>query len=163
MEKGRQVPERIAESRFRSSTEHTLDEKGRLNIPARFREVLHNVYSENLVVTKWGKSLKAYPASEWKKVEDKLLAQAASIPGFGDFVRYAIAGVVECPLDKQGRILLPGPLRSEFGLNKDIVLNGMLDHFEIWDKGAWEDEMRRTLDKIKDKDFAPGLSTLGLL
>ena len=64
--------------RFRSRTEHTLDSKGRLNIPSRFREVLREVYSENLVVTNWQKSLRVYPVSEWIKVEDIHRSQGPS-------------------------------------------------------------------------------------
>lgn len=161
VERGRKVPGKVVESRFRSRSEHTLDEKGRLNIPARFREVLQKAYTENLMVTNWQRSLKAYPVSEWQKLEDKLLSQDASKAGLSsDFVRYVISGVVECPVDRQGRIQLPNTLRAEFGLNKDVVLNGMLDHFEIWDKGAWQDETRRTRDNFKD--FAPGLDSLGI-
>jgi len=147
--------------RFRSRSEHTLDEKGRLNIPSRFRDVLRDVYTETLVVTNWQKSLKAYPVAEWKKVEDKLINQARNLPGFGDFVRYVISGVVECSLDKQGRILIPNTMRAEFSIGNEVVLNGMLDHFEIWDKGAWVDETRRTRDKFKE--FEQGLSSLGIL
>ncbi|GBE53002.1 cell division protein MraZ [bacterium BMS3Bbin14] len=155
------VKEKVSEFRFRSRSEHTLDAKGRLNIPSRFREVLREVYSETLVVTNWQKSLKAYPAAEWERVEKKLLTEAPGLSGFSDFVRYVISGVTECHLDKQGRILLPGSLRSEFGFGNEVVLNGMLNHFEIWDKGAWQDETRRTRDKFED--FAPGLSSLGIL
>jgi MraZ protein len=155
------VKNKTPELRFRSRSEHTLDSKGRLNIPSRFREVLRDAYTETLVVTNWQKSLKAYPSTEWKKVEDKLINQAPNLPGFSDFVRYVISGVAECPLDKQGRILLPGSLRTEFGFGTEVVLNGMLDHFEIWDKGAWVDETRRTRDKFKD--FEQGLSSLGIL
>jgi MraZ protein len=155
------VKNKDTEQRFRSRSEHTLDSKGRLNIPSRFREVLRDAYTESLVVTNWHKSLKAYPVSQWKKVEDKLINQAPGLPGFSDFVRYVISGVVECPLDKQGRILLPGTMRAEFGIGSEVVLNGMLDHFEIWDKGAWIDETRRTRDKFKD--FEQGLSSLGIL
>ena len=155
------MEERKADLRFRSRSEHTLDAKGRLNIPSRFREVLRDVYTEDLVVTNWQKCLKAYPLTEWTRVEDKLLNQAPGIQGFSDFVRYVISGVTECSLDRQGRILLPSSLRSEFAFGKDVVLNGMLDHFEIWEKGAWLDETRRTRDKFKD--FEQGLSSLGLL
>jgi len=155
------VKKKKSEIRFRSRSEHALDPKGRLNIPTRFREVLREVYSDTLVVTNWQKSLKAYPVSEWDKIEEKLKNQAPSHPGFGDFVRYVISGVTECSLDKQGRILLPGSLRAEFGIVKDVVLNGMLDHFEIWDKAAWMDETRRTRDKFGD--FEEGLSSMGIL
>lgn len=161
VERGRKVPEKVAESRFRSRSEHTLDEKGRLNIPARFREILQNVYTENLMVTNWEKSLKAFPPSVWLKMEDTLTEKAGKIPKFSGFVRYVVSGVVECPLDKQGRILLPGSLRDQFKLDKDVVLVGMLDHFEIWDRGAWQDETRSTCDNFKD--FEEGLASLGIL
>ncbi len=155
------VKKKVSEIRFRSRSEHALDSKGRLNIPSRFREVLRDIYDETLIVTNWQKSLKAYPLGEWEKVEEKLISEAPGLPGFGDFVRYVISGVTECQLDKQGRILLPGSLRAEFGIGKEVVLNGMLDHFEIWDKAAWLDETRRTRDKFQD--FEQGLSSLGIL
>ncbi|XCN74191.1 MAG: division/cell wall cluster transcriptional repressor MraZ [Candidatus Electrothrix aestuarii] len=153
--------EKIAGLRFRSRSEHILDAKGRLNIPTRFREVLSEVYSNALIVTNWQKSLKAYPVAEWETLEEKLLTQGRSQPGMSAFIRYVISGVIECSLDKQGRILLPGSLRNEFGISKDVVLNGMLDHFEIWDKGAWQNEVRRTREDFTS--FREGLSSLGIL
>jgi len=155
------VKKKTTELRFRSRSEHTLDAKGRLNIPSRFREVLRKVYVESLIVTNWQKSLKAYPVAEWEILEEKLLTEGRMQPGFGDFVRYVISGVTECTLDKQGRILLPGSLRHEFGISKDIILNGMLDHFEIWDKKAWQNEVRRTREDFTS--FSEGLSSLGIL
>jgi MraZ protein len=155
------VKKKKSELRFRSRSEHVLDAKGRLNIPSRFREVLRGAYSESLIVTNWQKSLKAYPVAEWEILEEKLLTQGNTQPGFGDFVRYVISGVTECTLDKQGRILLPGSLRSEFGITKDVVLNGMLHHFEIWDKTAWQNEVRRTREDFSS--FRDGLSSLGIL
>lgn len=147
--------------RFRSRSEHTLDPKGRLNIPTRFRDVLRQVYSERLIVTNWQKSLKAFPVKEWEILEEKLLTQGRLQPGFGDFVRYIISGVTECPLDKQGRILLPVSLRAEFSIDKEVILNGMLDHFEIWDKEAWQNETKQTRENFKN--FSESLSSLGIL
>ncbi len=138
-----------------------MDSKGRLNIPSRFREVLREVYSENIIITNWSKSLKAFPVSEWEILEEKLLNEGKTQPGFGDFVRYVISGVTECQLDKQGRILLPPTLRSEFGIEKEVVLNGMLDHFEIWDKEAWQTETSKTRKNFQN--FEQGLSSLGIL
>ena len=152
---------KISEYRFRSRSEHTLDSKGRLNIPTRFRDVLREVYTETLVVTNWEKCLRAYPVSEWEELEEKLLGQGQMEPGFGDFVRYVISGVTECTLDKQGRILVPATLRSEFEIGKDVVLNGMLQHFEIWDKTAWVEQTRKTRNRFPD--FNSGLSSLGIL
>ncbi|HHD64847.1 MAG TPA: division/cell wall cluster transcriptional repressor MraZ [Desulfobulbaceae bacterium] len=147
--------------RFRSRSEHSLDTKGRLNIPSRFREVLREVYTETVVVTNWQKSLKAFPLEEWERLEEKLISKGRMQPGMGDFVRYVISGVTVCPLDKQGRILLPATLRSEFGFTKEVVLNGMLEHFEIWDKSAWQLETQRTRERFTD--FDSGLSSLGIL
>lgn len=152
---------KMSEFRFRSRSEHVLDAKGRLNIPTRFREVLLEVYSNALVVTNWQKSLKAYPVDEWEALEETLLTKGRSQPGMSAFIRYVISGVIECSLDKQGRILLPAPLRNEFGMSKEVVLNGMLDHFEIWDKGAWQNEVRRTREDFTS--FRDGLSSLGIL
>lgn len=151
----------MTEYRFRSRSEHALDSKGRLNIPARFREVLREMYTETLVVTNWEKCLRAYPVAEWEELEEKLIDQGRMQPGFGDFVRYVISGVTECSLDKQGRILLPVSLRSEFDIEKEVVLNGMLHHFEIWDKAAWDEQTRRTRESFAD--FSSGLSSLGIL
>jgi len=122
---------------------------------------LREVYTESLIVTNWQKSLKAYPVAEWEILEEKLVTVGRMQPGFADFVRYVISGVTECSLDKQGRILLPASLRSEFGISKQVVLNGMLDHFEIWDKTAWQNEVRRTRENFAS--FSEGLSSLGIL
>lgn len=161
MELERGEAEQFSELRFRSRSEHTLDAKGRLNIPARFREVLQKKYSENLIVTNWKKCLRAYPVPEWRKLEDSLLKEGPKQEGMSDIVRYLISGVAECALDKQGRILVPNTLRTEFNITSEVVLNGMLDHFEIWEKGAWIEQTRET--RAKFGDFEQGLSSLGIL
>ena len=148
-------------SRFRSRSEHTLDTKGRLNIPSRFRDVLQDHNNEQVMVTNWHKCLKAYPIKVWERIETTLLVQGKKQPGMDSFRRYVISGVSECTLDKQGRILLPPTLRTDFDLKKDVVLNGMLDHFEIWDKTAWEKERKLIRDKFSD--FEQSLSVLGML
>jgi MraZ protein len=150
-----------SKSRFRSRSEHTLDAKGRLNIPSRFRDVLQDHNNEQLMVTNWHKCLKAFPVNVWERIETTLLVQGKKQPGMDSFRRYVISGVTECNLDKQGRILLPPTLRTDFDLKKDVVLNGMLDHFEIWDKIAWEKERKLTRDKFSD--FEQSLSALGML
>lgn len=147
------------ENRFRSRSEHNLDEKGRLNIPSRFREVLNRKQPETLMVTNWHNCLKAYPVQVWGIIENKLLKEAKKQAGMDAFVRYVISGLTECPLDKQGRILIPQSLRTVFSITKEVVLSGMLDHFEIWDKEAWEAETKKTRDNFQNFD----LSTLGIL
>jgi MraZ protein len=145
--------------RFRSRSEHNLDAKGRLSIPARFRDVLRGEFSENLIVTNWHKCLKAYPVQVWENLETTLLGQGKKQPGMAAFVRYVISGVTECALDKQGRILVPPALRTDFNITKEVILNGMLDHFEIWNKADWESETKQTRDQFGSFD----LSALGIL
>ena len=150
-----------SKSRFRSRSEHTLDVKGRLNIPSRFRDVLQDHHNGQLMVTNWHECLKAFPTKLWEQIETTLLVQGKKQPGMESFRRYVISGVTECTLDKQGRILIPPSLRTDFDLKKDVVLNGMLDHFEIWEKNAWEKERKQTRDKFPD--FQQSLSNLGIL
>ena len=147
--------------RFRSRSEHTLDAKGRLNIPSRFREVLKNKYTNDLILTNWDKSIRAYPLAVWTEIEDKLLGEGRNQLGMSGFIRYVISGVTPCSLDRQGRILLPASLRSEFDIEKEVVLNGMLEHFEVWNKAAWVAETRKTRENFKN--YETGLSALGIL
>ncbi len=155
------MKQQVSTLRFRGRSEHSLDAKGRLNIPSRFREVLREVYSETVMVTNWQKSLKAFPVEEWERLEEKLTKDGRNQPGMGDFVRYVISGVTICTLDKQGRILLPPALRSEFGIGREVVLNGMLENFEIWNKADWQLETQRTRERFVD--FDQSLSALGIM
>ncbi len=153
--------ERTTKSRFRSKSEHSLDSKGRLNFPSRFREVLAQYGSDTLMVTAWGKHLRAYPLSEWEIIEDKLLDQGKEQSGMARLIRLVLAGVTECKLDKQGRILLSAPLRLETRIGKDVVLTGMRDWVEIWDKDAWQLEVQATRENFDS--FDEGLSKLGII
>jgi len=149
-------------ARFRSRSEHMLDDKGRLNIPSRFMDILKNSFAnEELVITNWKTCLKVYPSSQWETVENTLIAKGKSEPGMESLYRYLISGVCECMPDKQGRILLPQSLRNDFLSSREIILNGMLDHFEIWDKGAWDAERRLARENFSD--YAPSLARIGIL
>lgn len=150
----------LIRGRFRSRTEHALDEKGRFNFPSRFRDVLRQCDSEILMVAPWNKHLRAYPVAEWEALETKLLTQGGGQQGIASFVRYVVGGVVKCVLDKQGRIRLPADLRADANLEKDIVLTGMLDWVEIWDKTAWYAENKTTRDNFEGHEES--LSKMGI-
>lgn len=150
----------LIRGRFRSRTEHTLDEKGRFNFPSRFRDVLRQSDSEILMVAPWNKHLRAYPVAEWEALETKLLTQGGGQPGIASFVRYVVGGVAKCVLDKQGRIRLPADLRTDADLDKDIVLTGMLDWVEIWDKAAWYAENLTTRNNFEGHEES--LSKMGI-
>lgn len=145
---------------FRGRSDHALDGKGRLNIATRFRDVLRRQYDERLMVTPWHKCLKAYPLPQWEELEMTLLAEGKKQPHMINLVRYMIGGVVECALDKQGRILLPPKLREDCGIQKDVVVNGMITYFEIWDKETWETENKPSAENFGN--FEQTLLELGL-
>lgn len=124
---------------FRGRYEHTIDPKGRFSVPSRFREILLTHYEdERLIVTNFDGALWAYPLKEWQQVEDKV----ASLPQFKTevkmFQRFFISAASECPIDKNGRILLPPTLRDYAALTKDIVLVGMTHRLEIWSRERWQ-------------------------
>lgn len=150
----------VINNRFRSRTEHTLDAKGRLNFPSRFREVLRQSGSENLMLVPWGTHLRAYPVAEWEALETKLLTQGGE-NGVSSFFRYVVGGVVECAIDKQGRILIPPDLRNDLKLGKDVTVTGMLDWVEIWDKEAWAAETKATRDNFAAHEAS--LSRMGII
>lgn len=147
-------------SRFRSRTEHSLDDKGRLNFPSRFRDVLRQSGSEVLIVAPWNSHLRIYPIAEWEILETKLLTEGGQQEGLGDFIRYVIGGVIECSPDKQGRIRLSPDLRNDAGLDKEVVLTGMIDWVEIWDKQAWDSQTKNARENFDDHQAS--LSRLGI-
>lgn len=123
--------------RFRGQSEHVLDGKGRMIFPGRYRDSLEQNGSMILIIAPWNNHLRAFPMDVWEAFEDKVMEQMND-RRVQDFVRKCIGRAVECPVDKQGRILLPANLRSAVGLDKDVVLTGMLRWVEIWDKSTSE-------------------------
>lgn len=109
----------------------------------------------------WKSHLRVYPVSGWEALETKLLTQGGGQLGISSFFRYVVGGVVECSLDKQGRILLPPDLRTDLKLTKDVVVTGMLDWVEIWDKEAWAAETQATRDNFDEHEAS--LSRMGII
>ena len=136
---------------FEGRSKHSLDEKGRLAIPARFREILKKRADTSLVVTNHNNCLVAFARDDWQKIKEKAVNLPLFDPAANIYMRYFISGAIECPL-KQGRILIPSNLRELAGLNKEVMLVGSLTRFEIWDKTKWEEEFER------DKETFPGIS-----
>ncbi len=119
---------------FMGEYNHAIDAKGRLIIPSKFREGL----GDEFVITKGlDGCLYAYPMDEWQAFENKLRTLPLTNKSARQFSRFFVAGATPCEIDKQGRILLPASLREFAGLEKEIVLAGMLDRVEIWSKSRW--------------------------
>ena len=119
---------------------HTLDAKGRLAVPARFRDVLKARRDERLVITTSDRCLVAYPREEWRALAEKVSRLSQLDPRVQAFRRYFISGATECTCDKQGRVLIPQALREMAGLDGQVLLVGMQSNFEIWDKDRWYQE-----------------------
>lgn len=125
---------------FRGSSTHKLDSKGRVSIPTRFRSVMDSQGCLGLMLSRMDRNLVAYTYDEWAKIEQRILDLAEKSDAMRRFRRVFIGGAHDCPLDSQGRILIPPSLREYAGLEKDIVLVGVLDHFEILSQMQWEKE-----------------------
>lgn len=134
---------------FRGRSTHMLDAKGRLTIPAKFRDVLRAQYSsEGLIITTMPSCLAAYPFEEWRKIEERFSKNSFTTPEIRTYQRFFLAGAVECPIDGQGRVLIPASLRKEAELTKEVVLSGMLTYFEIWSKDKLEKELQKARENF---------------
>jgi transcriptional regulator MraZ len=128
---------------FRGRYFNVMDDKGRITIPPRYRDILKGRQEQQLVVTNLDGYLIAFPASEWEIIEQKFSQNSDLRQAHRSFIRFFVSGASECPLDRQGRILLPPNLREYAKLDKDVVLAGGIHCFEIWDRLHWEREMAR--------------------
>jgi len=147
---------------FRGSSSHNLDSKGRLIIPARFRDVLKQSSVDGLMISKMDSSLCCYTFEEWHKIEERILNLARRSENMRRFRRIFIGGAHECMLDKQARILIPPILRQYAGLDKGVVLVGVLDHFEIWAKESYAQEDENLHNDLKNEDLRNEIAELGL-
>jgi MraZ protein len=137
-----------------------MDDKGRLSIPLRFREVMRERRDPRLVVTNMTSCLVVYPHEEWCRVEEKVAALPSVRPDVRSFQRFFISAATDCVPDRQGRILIPPTLREHAALEKDVLVVGMQSNFELWAKAKWEDEMRRSQENFDA--IANSLAPLGL-
>lgn len=136
---------------------HTLDEKGRMSVPVKFRADL----AQGAVVTRGlDRSLFLYPKEEWRKLAEKLAALPLGQSDTRAFARLMLAGAMEVEVDKSGRVLLPEYLRSYAGLSKDVVVAGLFNRLEIWDESVWKEYAAKTEDE--GNAIAERLGNLGV-
>lgn len=133
---------------FRGRYEHAIDEKGRLSIPSKFRENIMENHGGRLVITNLPHCLVVYTPEEWETIESKASRLSTLKSNVQGFLRYFYSGATECELDKQGRILIPPTLRSAAGLDRQVVIAGMLNKIEIWCQERWDEEIKRAVDNF---------------
>lgn len=125
---------------------HSIDSKGRLTVPARFRGEL----AAGLVVTRgFDRNLMVYPMDEWKKLADEILSKPISDTRMRDFRRRVFSGAIDLEPDRQGRILIPPYLREFAGINGEVIIVGMFNYIEIWNTDAWA-QVRDTIEESTD-------------
>ena len=142
---------------FIGEYQHNLDEKGRLAIPAKFRQLL----TKGAVVTRGlDNCLFLYTKAEWKKLADKLATLPISKANTRAFSRLMLAGAMDVDIDKQGRMLIPEYLRKYAAMNKSVVIAGLYNRLEIWDEAQWQSYKKGT--ETKSGDIAEALGELGV-
>lgn len=140
---------------FSGEYNHTVDTKGRLIVPAKFRDQL----GDEFVVTRGlDGCLFVYTMDEWHNMEERFREIPMTSKNARKFSRFLFAGAVTCEVDKQGRILLPPVLREYAGIQKDVVLAGILSRIEIWDKDRWNEN---TYDEDEMDDVAEYMAEIG--
>ncbi len=142
---------------FYGEYQHSVDPKGRVIVPAKFREGL----GEKFIVTKGlDNCLFAYSMSEWTNLEAKLKSLPLANKDARAFIRFFFAGASECEVDKQGRILISQNLREYAALEKDVYIIGVSTRVEIWDKSKWESYSSD--DNVNPDNIAEKMAELGI-
>jgi len=128
--------------------EHTIDDKNRLTLPARFR----NAFAEGVVLTRgMDGCLYAYRRDDWEILVESRLAELDPLSVEGRRMsRFFFSGAIEAELDKQGRVMIPAALIKHGGLGRDVVVAGVRDHLEIWDSAAWRKELEEVEGSAED-------------
>lgn len=147
---------------FRGSSFHSIDPKGRLIVPARYRDVIKASGTDGIVVTFLDECIVAYTVDVWNQIENRILALPETTDKMRRFRRIYIGLATECLCDKQGRVLIPPTLRQIGKLKKEIVLVGVLDHFEVWSRDLWEGEKALLEEDMQKEDVRNEIAKLGL-
>jgi MraZ protein len=141
---------------------YTVDPKGRIIIPAPFREIITSNYSSKLYITNapFDKCLFIYPMEEWNKLQEQVRTKPRSDEAIRFFLKRVIASATETEMDRQGRILVPIALREDANINSNVVMAGQIERIELWDRNEWDilfDPAKVDRKMIEEKLTAYGL------
>lgn len=140
---------------YRGASAITIDNKGRLAIPTKFRDLLLSDCQGEMICTIdiHQPCLLLYPLTEWEDVEAKLRRLSSMNPHERRVQRLLLGHASECKLDGNGRTLITGPLRKHAGLEKNVMLVGQLNKFEIWDEVTWQQQIDDDIAAENAGDF----------
>ncbi len=144
---------------FRGQFRHTIDPKGRLSIPSKFREALRESGGDRLVIAPSSKWLDVYSEDKFRELEEKVAQLPKLDPDRRQFQRVYLSAGLDVILDPHGRIQIPQDYRERSGLAKNVLILGAQDHFEIWDEGRWDMQQREDLplEDLWDRLAAKGV------
>ncbi len=137
---------------FRGQFTHSIDTKGRVSLPARFRDALVVDGDARFILTPalFDPCLHLHPMRAWQALEDKVSELPSFDPNIVRFRRLYISAAIECELDKAGRVLVPPALRERAHVNKDVLWAGMGRTVELWAKERWEAELSMSPEEEQD-------------
>ncbi len=143
------------ESVFRGHFRHTVDPKGRLSIPAKFRELLGDGFGDKLVIAPNGRgALDVFPERNWKELEERVNRLPKLDPHRRQFQYQYLSKGQDVTLDPQGRIQIPLDIRQSESLAKDVIIIGMQERFEVWNSDRWthyERDKTAPIDELWEK------------
>jgi MraZ protein len=147
---------------FRGVAQLSLDSKGRLAVPSRYREALLVRCAGRLVITAdFDKCLLIYPLPDWEPIQQKLMGLSSLNPRIRDLQRQLVGYAEDIEMDAAGRVLVSSALREFAALEKNVVLAGQGNKFELWDKVKWEQVLERG-SGFSDGDLPPELEGFSL-
>jgi MraZ protein len=129
---------------FRGRFVHTIDAKNRMSLPAGFRQELQRQSDDPPILTNAHECLDLYSYEDWLEYEERIVGSSLVDPELQDYARMRISGAVRCPIDKQGRILVPTHLRNHAALVREVTVAGVGPKIELWDKARFERNLTQT-------------------
>ena len=155
---------RIMENLFKGIHNLSLDSKGRLGIPVKYRDNIIGLVKGAMVITidTEEKCLLLYPSNFWSKIQDKI----SKLPSFNKnarrIQRLLVGHAEDIDVDSNGRILISKPLREYASLSKKVILIGQGEKFEIWDQGTWSQNVEKWREEVTSSDDAEALSDISI-
>ena len=144
---------------FRGRFVHTIDNKGRLSIPAGFRVELQRRSDQAPILTNAADCLHLYPFEDWCEFETQIVNVSRTDPDVQAFARLMVSGAMECPIDKQGRILVPPYLREHAKLEREATIAGVGPRIELWNKARFDAVLTQT--QARYDEISSAIAKLG--
>ena len=129
---------------------HTIDSKNRMSLPGVFPTELQRRSEHPPILTNAHQCLELHPFEDWKRYEERIVGIATIDPQAQAFVRMMVSGAVECPIDKQGRILVPQHLREYAGLDREVTVAGVGPKIELWNSARFEANLIQTQARFEE-------------